>query len=528
MPAIVVDGYCRVSTDPQEDNTSLDEQEAAIRAYCEANGLILGQVHRETFTGYNYRERKKLELMRERYRDGKIQGVVVRTLDRLSRRQVHAAILMEEMEHYDIAFHCVMEPVNSEDKAMDQFIRSVLAFVAEMEREKIMDRLMTGRTNEVKNGNMAAASTYKLRYGYQWEDPKTKEKIILNRKEAAVVRWMAIKYGRGVAANAIRDQLNERGVPGPKGEAWHEATIMRILGDIRITGQHQQAFVNKAPRYKTHHDTIDVPDGTWPRIISPELFEKCQRRMELNKAQASRASKTPEEFLLRVGYVRCSICDWAMGARTDPRYKHFAYRCRKHGSIVSKPLDAAIWQKIEELADHVMLIEEAIKLASSDTKLERDAAAINASITRWKQTAANYLKDLEDPNLIGESRAAIRMLMNDANIMVRKLEGEKALIAEGLIDKQREQAAYQEILEWCREVKEARGQLSYQRKRDFLELLGVVVTIHYDKEKGNQGQPTYDMRVRLPALQEIISLPKTEESVLAAHTQSCSSEGARS
>ena len=96
----IVDIYCRVITDPQEDNTSLDEQEAVSRAYCATNGLIVGQVHRETFSGYVYRERKELEAMRVRYRDGKIQGVVIRTLDRLSRCQVHNAILMEEMEHY--------------------------------------------------------------------------------------------------------------------------------------------------------------------------------------------------------------------------------------------------------------------------------------------------------------------------------------------------------------------------------------------------------------------------------------------
>src|SRR5712692_11137707 len=111
--ATVVDIYCRVSTDPQEDNTSLDEQEAAGREYCRANGLIVGMVHREVWSGYEYREREKLELMRNRYRDGLIQGVVIRTLDRLSRSQVHNAILMEEMEHYEIALHCVKEVIES-------------------------------------------------------------------------------------------------------------------------------------------------------------------------------------------------------------------------------------------------------------------------------------------------------------------------------------------------------------------------------------------------------------------------------
>src|SRR2546427_6265813 len=123
--------------------------------------------------------------MRERYQTGKIQGVVVRTVDRLSRRQVHMAVLMDEMEHYGVQLHCIKDPINQEDSKMAQFVQMILAFVAEMEREKIMDRTMTGRTNAVKQGNMAAVSTHKLRYGFQWEDPKAKEKIIRNKKEAA-------------------------------------------------------------------------------------------------------------------------------------------------------------------------------------------------------------------------------------------------------------------------------------------------------------------------------------------------------
>lgn len=470
--AIVVDGYCRISTDPQEENTSLDEQERAIRQYCADTGLIVGIIHRETYTGYKYRERAKLSLVRERYRDGKIQGVVVRTLDRLSRRQVHAAILMEEME-----------------------------------REKIMDRTMTGRTNAVKNGSMKAVSTHKLRYGFAWAD-SAKTTITLNDEEAEVVRWMAETYAGGTAMHTIRRQLDERGIPSPSGQTWRECTIMRILGDRRITGEGATAFRHKAKRYKTHHDTVTVPDGTYPQIITTELFEKCQRRMALNKASASRASKNPEEFLLRAGYVRCSKCGWSMGAKTHIKRNIYVYRCRQHGSIISKQLDAVIWGKVEELADHVTLIEQAIALATQDKKLERDGKAIDDSIERWQKSADNYLKDLQDPELTGDSRAAIRREMNDANQMVRKLQGEKAQIQAGLLDREREQAAYQEILAWCKEVKETRGELSYTRKRDFLDMLGVVVTVIYPT-RPNQGA-TYEMHVRLPALQALIRLPEPD------------------
>ena len=111
--APVVDLYCRVSRDEQENNTSLDEQEACGREYCTEQGLIVGEVHREVYTGYKYRERKKLGRMRSRYRDGKIQGVVIRTLDRLSRHQTHIAVLLEEMEHHGITVHCVKEKIDT-------------------------------------------------------------------------------------------------------------------------------------------------------------------------------------------------------------------------------------------------------------------------------------------------------------------------------------------------------------------------------------------------------------------------------
>jgi len=515
LATTIVDIYCRVSTDPQEDNTSLDEQEAVSREYCRANGLIVGLVHRETFTGYQYRERKGLSDMRERYQNGRIKGVVIRTLDRLSRSQVHNAILMEEMEHYNTTLYCVKE--NIDDTPMGRFSRMVLAFVAEMEREKIMDRTMTGRTNAVKNGQLKAISNHRIRYGFQWEDPAAKDRIILNEEEAAIIRWMAEQYADGVGTVRLRGMLEQRGIPAPMGGEWSDYTIMSILSDRRITGTNMQAFRHKEKRYKSHHDTVNIPDGSYPAIISEELFERLQKRMETNKAQAIRSSKRPEDFLLRAGYVRCAVCHRGMRGLYDARRNTFAYRCNNgHGFLPSKPLDDAIWECIERMADHVVLIEEAIALATNDNRLERNVRAIENSIATWQASADNYLDDLKDATLTGKSRTAIRKLLDDANKMVLELEAEKAQIAGGLIDKERERAAYQDILAWCNRVKTARDELTYQQKRDFMTMLGIQVIVRCEKPYNEKS--VYDMRVALPALQEIIRLPD-EDGGLATSTR---------
>lgn len=188
----IVDIYCRVSTDPQEDNSSLDEQEAAGREFCRANGLIVGMVHQEVFSGYQYRERKKLSLMRERYREGKIQGVVIRTLDRLFRSQTHVAILMEEMEHYGVTIYSVKEVID--DTPMGKFARMVLAFVAEMEREKIMDRTITGKMNKARQGKVVSGT--KALYGWKWvfNDKGERDYLVLDEEQAKVLQQADQEY----------------------------------------------------------------------------------------------------------------------------------------------------------------------------------------------------------------------------------------------------------------------------------------------------------------------------------------------
>jgi site-specific DNA recombinase len=138
--AAIVDIYCRTATDGLETPTKLEQQEAACRAYCNEHELSIGLVHHEVSSGSTYRDREQLGLMRTRYHDGTIQGIVVATLDRLSRSHVHLIILMQEMEAHNVVFYCVDE--NVEDSPTGKFISLVLGIITEIEREKTLDTLL--------------------------------------------------------------------------------------------------------------------------------------------------------------------------------------------------------------------------------------------------------------------------------------------------------------------------------------------------------------------------------------------------
>jgi DNA invertase Pin-like site-specific DNA recombinase len=505
----VVDIYCRVSTDEQENNTSLEGQEVEARQFCNDNNLIIGEIHHEIFTGYKYRERKKLDSIRHRYRDGKIQGVVVRTLDRLSRAQSHVAILIEEMEHHNITLYSVKEVID--ETPMGKFARMVLSFVAEMEREKILDRTLTGRTNKALQGKLSSGGP-KVTYGWQWNNPIEKDFLVHDEEAVKVLRQAAQEYIDGTSFHLIALQLTAERVPRPDGSLgeWYPDTLRRALSDPRMTGKNVQIFNHKNRTAKQHLTPVTLPDGTYPAILSDDIYAKILERMAISAKQSTRNARYPEMYLLRAGFARCSYCNYSITTRsfTDSygKIRHTYYcgnyhKCKPF-AVPADKIDTAVWNALVQLADHTTLLEESIELAMKNRSIDADLRATEATLTEWKAKIVNYEEDLGDPGLRGDTRAGIRTLLNAAYAMVEDLEKERAALVMSSIDRDKERTEYERVLEWCKKVKSEREELSYSKKRDFLRMLGVYVLIDRLKQRG--AEPTWDIKVALPAIQEII------------------------
>lgn len=513
LKTIIVDIYCRVSTDDQEDNTSLDDQEEEGRAYCKLHGLIVGMVHREVFSGFKYRERKKLECMRQRYRDGKIQGVVVRTLDRLSRQQSHVAILMEEMEHHGVTLYSVKEVID--ETPMGKFARIVLAFVAEMEREKIMDRTITGRINRAKEGNIArAVGGAKPSYGWKWhiDEKGGKDSIVLDEEQSDILRKAAEEYADGVSLNAIVARLDREGVPTSSGKGhWDKAALRRMLIDPRMTGKNVSIFVVKDKRSKVHLDPIPVPDGTYPAIITEEIYAKILERAKTNAEESTRHSSRPEAFLLRRGFARCAYCGCSMNSSVlpTPRGIVLQYACSNRKTkcrlkTAAQILDEEVWDCIVLIADHVPLVEEAMEAAKNAHSVKDDLKATEGALATCKARIENYESDLGDPGLRGDTRVGILKLLNIAHETAEKLEIERANLVMHRIDEEKQRAEFEKIIDWCKKAKEEREELTYMQKRDFLRMLGAYVLVERVPRGTGRVAVSWDIKVRLPQIETII------------------------
>jgi hypothetical protein len=263
---------------------------------------------------------------------------------------------------------------------------------------------------------------------------------------------------------------------------------------------------------------VDLPDGTYPAILSDEVYAKILERASLNATLASRNSKYPEEFLLRAGFARCAYCKQTMMAKRIPGRggDWFAYECpNRFGkctrfAVPAAKLDAAVWSVIEQLADHIGIIEKSIRLAMENRSLDEDLRATASALADWKTKVENYEGDLQDSTLRGTTRAGIRNLLNAAYAMVEELEKQRAELVIHFVDRDKVHAEYEKVLDWCKKIKSERGELTYTQKRDFLYMLGATVLVY--KQEYTGAEPAWDIRVALPKVQEVIYQGKDGDS----------------
>src|SRR4051794_39773577 len=130
--------YSRVSTDAQErDGTSLHTQERACVELVLRSGWSVVECIRDAASGFTL-EREGIARARQLLRQGSVDVIVAYAVDRVSRNQNQIGVFFDEAEQAGARLEFVTEKF--EDTAIGRFILSARAFIAEVEREKIVER----------------------------------------------------------------------------------------------------------------------------------------------------------------------------------------------------------------------------------------------------------------------------------------------------------------------------------------------------------------------------------------------------
>jgi len=158
-------------------------------------------------------------------RPGEYYVLVVRELDRLSRRLAKQLIIEEELKRAGVEIEYVL--ATYADNPEGNLSKQIKAVISEYERLKINERITRGRRLKARAGSVITRGHASYGYSLCNRDGKTGYEI--NPEEAEIVRLIFQWCAQGMSIGAIRRELTRLGVPTP-GDNYPARTYRKLLG----------------------------------------------------------------------------------------------------------------------------------------------------------------------------------------------------------------------------------------------------------------------------------------------------------
>ena len=334
--------YTRVSTATQTEGFSLEAQLASIKRYADYHEMVIVRHYSdEGFSGKNIAGREHFQKMMEDITSGSdsISFVLVFKLSRFGRNAADVLSSLQIMEDYGVGLICVEDSIDSSADS-GKLLISVMAAMAEIERENILVQTMAGRLQKARDGGWNGGFAP---YGYTLEN----ELLTVNEDEAEVVRLIFDKYAHTtMGANGVAKWLNENGYvkhirQNGTLDAFSSGFVKGVLDNpvyagkiafgrrknVKIDGKRNEYHVVK-------QDTYPVFDGKHQAIIDESLWNEVQHKRKDTGFRPEKLEKDHQYILS--GLIKCPGCGTSMyGIPSKKRRKDgtpypisYSYICR--------------------------------------------------------------------------------------------------------------------------------------------------------------------------------------------------------
>jgi len=221
-----VDGYIRVSTEEQaREGSSLILQREKIEWYCKAHDLELVRIECDAGVSAKTLEREGVAAVLDDLQRGRVDGLVVIKLDRLTRSLRDWAHLIERFfdDRAGRRLFSVSDSIDTRTAA-GRMVLNLLMTVAQWEREVIAERTRDALQGKIGRGERCG----RVRFGYALaDDGKTLVPDPVQQKAIDFMRqWEAQgKTYRDMGA-LLTEMGNETKEPGG---VWRPGVVYKIL-----------------------------------------------------------------------------------------------------------------------------------------------------------------------------------------------------------------------------------------------------------------------------------------------------------
>lgn len=338
--------YVRVSTDRDEQVSSVENQIDICRNWLERNGFKWdekGVFKDEGISGTLFVDRPAIQLLLQKAKAKEIDMVVFKSISRLARDLKDSLEIREVFLAHNVRIISVEEGYDSVKAGKNDMAFELWSLFSAQYSRTLSSSITAALAVKVRRGEHIG----KVPYGYNREN----QKLVIHDEEAEVVRKIYSWYTNGWGYKKITNELNELGVKSKTKRNWQMTSVQRILRNPIYKGTfilNQYTSVKVSGKKKQ----IRNPKEKWfvfpnhhPAIIDEEVWGQVNPKdTNINKKKITNWN----EFR---NLAKCAVCSSNMvivqshskkknGERTEWKYlKCSQYRrAGKHGCVNHVPI----------------------------------------------------------------------------------------------------------------------------------------------------------------------------------------------
>lgn len=453
--------YCRVSTESQIDNTSLDSQKDYGIQYVKHN-------HPKKFkfiivwkeggkSGDDFSEdigsvvrRELLSIIMNYWEKQTISNIWVFDLSRLSRNSDSSMVIKSRIYKYGIDLFVENQKYNFDSK-MDKLIFNILSSINEFENTQRFEKMLDGKLRILNDDKWWGGN---LPFGYKLDENR---RLVEDDTTSKYVKMLFKYYSEGKSIYYLKKLLEKIGVKTQRGNTiWNQNSISLILKNRIYIGELKyevKGIKGKSKEYCRKKGMItEITVKTQP-IISKSLFKKVEEKFQQNK----RFKKPPKHNYLLNGLLICGNCGNPLVGRINKKNWINVYCCNTN--INSKRVNN------KSLCKNFKSIN--IEITDDLVWLKTLSIWENSELIRRKYREENIPKDLTNGNIKRELRNIkdkIKRRNSNIDEMNNRMEDilEEYILKKGM-SKERIDSISKRLDEKIETIKEEIKELEYRK-----------------------------------------------------------------
>ena len=312
--------YERVSVLAKGDDArSVEEQNAANVAACTARGWEVAERYADpgrSASRFATRVREEYARMAADVSAGRLDVVVMWESSRGGRELEEWARLLNSCRGCGVLIY-----VTSHDRLYDMRNGRDWRSLAEDGVDSAYDsEKKSAQLKRAMAANAAAGRPHgSVLFGYERIYDERTRKLAEQRPDPAtawIPREVITRAAAGEPVTAIAKDMRRRGVPSPRGGAWHGALVRRMAMRPAYIGKRRSAG--------------ELVDAVWPAIVDAETFHAATRIL----TDPGRVKITPGAAQHLLSYLAvCGKCGLGLSVSRGRHLDHPMYRCHMTGCV---------------------------------------------------------------------------------------------------------------------------------------------------------------------------------------------------